>query len=250
MSTFHFSEPFRFYNHRRAADYYTDARGGSPYHFLALMQAGHCRIVSSGKTIEANEGDLFYIPKGLPYQSYWCGEHIDFLSFGFSSFVLPDLPQPELQVIPTTEADRERVRAIPTVGREVDYRALSLFFAAMAELLPRMQYAPRGKLHDAVRLAQAEITRDPNRTLPEVARACSVSTPYLYAAFREVAHQTPNEFRQQVLCSRAAELLTTTDKTVEEISDLLGFSSASYFRKVLKHCLGVTPRRLRQSGGL
>ena len=44
----------------------------------------------------------------------------------------------------------------------------------------------------------------------------------------------------------AVELLTTTDKTVEEISSLLRFSSAAYFRKVLRKHTGLTPKQIRK----
>jgi transcriptional regulator GlxA family with amidase domain len=42
------------------------------------------------------------------------------------------------------------------------------------------------------------------------------------------------------------ELLLTTNKKIEEISEMTGFSSGSYFRKVLKKHLGYTPREIRK----
>ena len=43
------------------------------------------------------------------------------------------------------------------------------------------------------------------------------------------------------------DLLVTTDKKIEEIADMLNFSSGSYFRKVLKKHTGCTPREIRKS---
>ena len=44
----------------------------------------------------------------------------------------------------------------------------------------------------------------------------------------------------------AGNLLTTTDASVQEISDRLGFSSGSYFRKVLRSYTGKTPGQIRK----
>ena len=66
---------------------YSDLRGGSPYNYVAYMLKGHSRIVSKDITVEINEGDLFFIPEGLSYQSYWDSpDDIVFLSFGFHYF--------------------------------------------------------------------------------------------------------------------------------------------------------------------
>jgi len=43
--------------------------------------------------------------------------------------------------------------------------------------------------------------------------------------------------------------LLTTNKTVEEIASLINFSSASYFRKVLKKHTGSTPSEIRKNRG-
>ena len=45
---------------------------------------------------------------------------------------------------------------------------------------------------------------------------------------------------------RAAELLVSTDDSVEEISRRLSFSSGAYFRKCFKAHFGLSPRALRK----
>jgi len=41
--------------------------------YFASMEKGTARIVTKDKTISIKEGDIFYIPKSLGYQSYWYG---------------------------------------------------------------------------------------------------------------------------------------------------------------------------------
>ena len=52
--------------------------------------------------------------------------------------------------------------------------------------------------------------------------------------------------RGQLLLERARDLLLSTDQPVESVSDELGFSSASYFRKKFKAHFGMTPGEMRK----
>ena len=69
----------------------------------------------------------------------------------------------------------------------------------------------------------------------------------LYTAFKRHG-STPNQTRQKLLVKQAKQLLTTTDSSVQTISDQLGFSSSSYFRKILRRYTGKTPMQIRKAG--
>ena len=86
----------------------------------------------------------------------------------------------------------------------------------------------------------------PDCRIAEVARHCGISESALYAAFRR-ENTTPNKVRQELLIRTAVHLLTTTDASIQDISDRLNFSSASYFRKVLREHTGNTPSQLRKA---
>jgi AraC-like DNA-binding protein len=79
-----------------------------------------------------------------------------------------------------------------------------------------------------------------------VAAYCHVSTSGLYSIFKKQLGKTPNELHAEILCEKAVSLLSTTDKSVQEISDTLGFSSTSYFRKILKKHTGKAPLEIRK----
>ena len=69
--------------------------------------------------------------------------------------------------------------------------------------------------------------------------------PFLLAGC--ASEQTaPNSYRQKVLCDKASEILATTDLSIEEISSMLKFSSAAYFRKIFKEHTGTTPSGFRK----
>ena len=242
------SDDYRFFRIRFSQYHHTDSSGGCDLHFLALMVKGHAKIVTAEETLTIRQGDAFYFPKGLKYHSYWYGEpEIEFLSFGFSAMPAGDRKNYVLQTLPEAAALGDRLRKIPTRGKDVDSHTLSLFYDALAKAAEHLICEPAKTGHALADHAARYMRKHPYASMPEVSAACDVSQPHLYATFREVTGSTPNDYRQSVLCQKAVELLTTTDKTVEEISTLLQFSSAAYLRKVLHKHTGKTPRQIRQS---
>lgn len=246
MNNILLSNNFYFTNLKFTTYHYTDNTKGSPMHYLAYMTAGRARIVSDHNAIDIQAGDLFYIPKNLCYQSYWYGEDdIDFLSFGFTYLPTKGDIGYELQKLPSSPKMVDRVRSLPT-GEEPTCETLGNFYQIMAEFLPQMQVTPADKEELLLRKAQDYIRGHLSCTMADVAKACSISESYLYVLFQKTLHVTPNDFRQKVLCQKGIELLVTTDKSTEEISDLLNFSSSSYFRKVFKKHTGKTPKEVRK----
>lgn len=239
---------FYFYNLKFTKYHYTDNRKGSPLNYLAYMIKGRCRIVSPDRTIMVNEGDVFFIPKNISYQSFWFGDSdIELLSFGFLEFDTKENLSINLQKIECDSATKSHIMNIPTEGNAVSCKALSIFYGVLAEIMPTMEYQSLTKNEQIIKKSKNYIMQNLNCTMSEVARVCYISEPYLYTIFKHELNTTPNEFRQSMLCEKGIELLTTTDKTVEEISGILNISSASYFRKILKKHTGKTPREIRKN---
>lgn len=242
-----FSNPYRFYEILRNTYHYSDNRGGSPEHYVAYMLCGSCRITSPRGTIHANTGDVFYIPKGLPYQSYWYGKpEIRFLSFGFQQF--PEAAQSPyaLQIVDCSPELKARLQALP-LGLNPNSATLGAFYTLLAALLPSMQTDAPNRNEQLYRAARQQLVADPAITATRLARALGISESSLYTVFKACGNKTPNAVRREVLCEKAVILLTTTDKSVQEISDLLHFSSTSYFRKILKLHTGMSPREIRRN---
>jgi AraC-like DNA-binding protein len=212
------------------------------------MKKGTAKIVSENRTIHINKGDVFYIPKNLSYQSYWYGnDEIDFLSFGFQKLYTCENTNFKLQIVRCDEKITEKIINIPTGGKMVSCKALSLFYDAMSEITPYLEYNSENNDGIIVEKIRNCIREQPYCSLAEIAKMCALSEPYLYVLFKRVTGTTPNDYKQKVLCEMATELLLTTNKGVEEISEAMRFSSSSYFRKILKKHTGLTPREIRKS---
>ena len=241
------SNDYRFYCYKYSEYHHTDMSMGSDIHYLAMLLRGSAKIRTENDTLSLRCGDVFYIPRGLKYHSFWHGDpEIEFLSFGFAAMPAGDRKRYTLQTLPEEAGLPEMLKKIPTRGKDVDSHTLSLFYAALSRAAEHLRCEPARAGHALADAAARYLRQNPHASMPEAAEACGVSQPHLYATFREVTGMTPNDYRQSVLCQKAIDLLTTTDKTVEEISILLNFSSAAYFRKVLRKHTGMTPKQIRR----
>jgi AraC-like DNA-binding protein len=69
-----------------------------------------------------------------------------------------------------------------------------------------------------------------------------MSRANLYRKVRSLTGQSPTDFISNHRLERAAELLRTTNYTVNEVADMVGFSYATYFTRCFKKKYGVPPK--------
>ncbi len=82
-------------------------------------------------------------------------------------------------------------------------------------------------------------------TLDDIAASASVSRRECTRCFRRCIDSTPNEYLTACRVRMAADLLRRTGKSVLDVSEECGFSSPSYFGKVFREAMGLTPREYR-----
>ena len=84
-------------------------------------------------------------------------------------------------------------------------------------------------------------------SLSAMAEALRHNPSYLCRKFKQETGMTPHQYAIQCKMKEAATLLTFTDRSLLDISELLCFSSQSHFQRVFKAFYGVTPRQWRLS---
>ncbi|MCS6816417.1 MAG: AraC family transcriptional regulator [Blastocatellia bacterium] len=83
--------------------------------------------------------------------------------------------------------------------------------------------------------------------LKDMARAAFMSTFHFARLFKRVVGMTPHAYLMGVRLEQAARLLRTTDLSMLEISQRIGYASQSHFAKAFKAWTGLTPREYRQA---
>lgn len=215
-------------------------------HYLGCLIKGQARLKSAKKELLLKEGEIFYIPKDFPYQSLWYLDESgrnEFYSFGFD--FLPTDKSYELQKI---EPSPKAQVLFDELCREMrnDEKKIGLLYHFLGEAVGGMKRARKPSSNPIIESVIEIMQEQPHLKIGEIAKRCNISESGLYALFQRKLHQTPNEMRNKILCEHAAFLLATTDQSVQEISERLGFSSPSYFRKVLKAQIGKTPLAIRK----
>ena len=232
---FHFSKP-RHSNDRYAAN-----------HYIGHLLQGSAKLVCGSRVSTLQAGDVLYIPMGCRYHSHWFPDENGVLvwnSFGFTC-----LPEPDGQrfLLQTLHPSPNGMQVLETIGSHLDstVKNIGLLYLFLSDVIPGM-LPDTGVQEQAVQKAVAAMRGDPQASMDTIARRCGMSPAALYKAFKHCLDVTPNTMRQRLLCEKAQELLVTTNRSVEDISSTLGFSSSSYFRKVLFRHTGKTPLQLRK----
>ena len=79
--------------------------------------------------------------------------------------------------------------------------------------------------------------------MEQLADHFSVSHSSLYRKFIKRYQMSPKRFLLEYRIDRACILLATTDHSVQEVSNSVGFDDPFYFSRVFKEIRGVSPRR-------
>lgn len=81
---------------------------------------------------------------------------------------------------------------------------------------------------------------------PDLARLCGLGEDHFIRKFRQVIGLTPARYGMERRLTLAAEWLTTTRRTLEEISTAAGFTDRFHFSRAFKARLGVPPATYRR----
>lgn len=94
-------------------------------------------------------------------------------------------------------------------------------------------------------IAQNLRSPDLNRTL--IARSLFMNPEYLSHLFHKKSGQSLNSYILNERLTLAKKLLVSSHMSLQEISEYTGFSSSSYFHKLFKKEMGMTPQQYRYS---
>lgn len=83
---------------------------------------------------------------------------------------------------------------------------------------------------------------DQGNLIDYVADSMSISRSSLHKKIKAISGMTPNDYIQLIRLKKAAELLSTGEYQISEISYLVGFNTPSYFSKCFYNQFGLLPR--------
>lgn len=84
-----------------------------------------------------------------------------------------------------------------------------------------------------------------NLTLESLASVAHMNKYYLVHVFKKYIGTSPIDYLIEKRTSISKTLLETTDHSMEQISEIVGFTSQSYFNQIFKKRVGITPSKYR-----
>ncbi len=83
-------------------------------------------------------------------------------------------------------------------------------------------------------------------TAKRIYDAIHVSKSTLYAAIKDATGQSVNDYITGIKLDRSKELLSESEISINDISNMLGFSNVTYFTKFFKKHVGIAPTAFRK----
>jgi len=215
-----------------------------------------------GEVIVTSPGSVLTMLPGMTLRHDW-GAARSFQSF--IVFDLPSLPEglpsprswPRLRQLNGDEAFIElwrylialrqlpQARAILATGVEL---LLRLFVSGLVDGQAGTTITLPRAIERALDFMVARLSRGDTRfDLASVARAAGVTPQHLCRLFRSELHESPIGCGQLLRIERAAGVLERSDKSLAEIAEAFGYSSAFHFSRVFKKIYGVPPGRYRRA---
>ena len=253
------------YNVRLLSYIILEARAGKKYTCINMPKAHNLlRYVYNSSTVyrdsEANviyaaDGEVVYTPRGSRYEV----ETFDIKQGGKSlqlDFLIYDsegnevvLCEEDVHVFECS-GDKsvrylfeklgrlcESEDALPSEKKSVIFEILSLIGAP--------ERTSDGSPAIKKGVAYLKLHYNENPSVKKLAQMCAISEEYFRRLFKKELGMNPCEYRNRLRLSKACDYLTYGEMGIEEISCLLGYSTASHFSKEFKRAYGVSPLKYR-----
>ncbi|MFD2673623.1 helix-turn-helix transcriptional regulator [Marinicrinis sediminis] len=89
-----------------------------------------------------------------------------------------------------------------------------------------------------------------SHTLSEMAARAHMSISHFSSEFKKYTGKTLVQYANDIRIEKAKELLQEPDIKIYDIADLVGYSTISYFNRVFKESVGISPSDFRRKVGL
>ncbi|RME82174.1 MAG: helix-turn-helix domain-containing protein [Caldilineae bacterium] len=197
-------------------------------------------------------------------------EALDILRRCHVDLVLLDLMMPELDGFGVLEAMRqeERTREIPVIvvtGQVLTEAEMARLNQGVAAVMSKGMFGPEETMAqlEAALARKQKLSNEARRLVrkamayihshyaesisrQDLARYVGMHEDYLSYCFRQEVGMTPVAYLNRYRVKRAKELLLQTERSITAIAMDVGFSSSSYFSRLFRREVGVSPMEFRR----
>ncbi len=153
--------------------------------------------------------------------------------------------------------DHDSIKKIFDCFRFDDFFNLSLYRVKFLEALISAQSIEQSKLRqlnyyqkmqiESVKAVEEKITRDLSKhyTIEELSKEFCISSTYLKHIFKDIYGTSIRRYLIEYRVDVAGNLLKTSDRSITEIANMVGYTNVSKFSQTFRNAKGITPHKFR-----
>ncbi len=238
--------------------YYFDGhKTGAFWSLLIWVEKGAIKITTQNETYVINEGEMYFIPRGKKFTEtsvYDAPMKYHILNFAFKplndTFFENKFDISKINLSKdkckkffeesyanfTSEKDTDNIKAF------VDF--YTLFYQVVGDFNFNKPQKILPVLSTAIEYINEHLTE--NFSMEELANYCCISESRLFHIFQKELNISPTNYKNKLRIKKSYSLLTDTNLSIEEISEKLGFNSATHFRKEFRKFSSSSPKNYRK----
>lgn len=220
---------------------------------------------TSGKSVLLNKGDVLIIP---PYEKHMSIYNVSKETFRLEIAVSPNIlddyyksllaPFSSASVLFVPLRHQNNVYSlINSLNREItnsdkySSKLSMLYLHELLILLARNGVKSSSRSHSEEKTIAAQVMDYVNTNysginlVSEIAQQLHISERTLFQNFKKQTSLTVKDYINSVKILNAEKLLSESDYSVSEISEMVGFNDSNYFSTVFKKYKGVSPKSFR-----
>ena len=217
-------------------EFEVDARA---YGAISYKLSGKASFVfEGGKHLEADGGDVLYIPAGVPYRVKYSGSKSIVIHILDASYA-------EVEVIALKSSARAHLAFKKLLGQWAEGGSHNLAKAAVYEILELLK-TDAAENAESTAVARYRRYLDENFTrvdlsMEDMAAELHISQSSIRRAFVTNLGIAPIQYLTELRMKRAVELLIKSKGSVKEIARECGYGDEKYFSRVFKRHYGHPP---------
>ncbi len=254
------------------------------FYELELITGGNGTIITNGETAKASKGDVFLREPGTIVEGY-SGYYFIVIMFdafydvsrkGIYASSSPYWVTNEKEMLSNIGFFKDVPYKLTTYNYEIDYLFKSVFNefikkqqncqlilkSHLMNILNLLLVSPENTIkrintrsfehnYEIIKCSQNYIDNNLHKdlTLLDLAERCGVSKNFYCKIFKSIIGLSPFDYIIQSRMNTAKRLLTTTNMKISAISIMCGINNITYFHKLFKKHVNMTPANFRERFG-
>ena len=228
----------------------TQKRTAQRYELVMFLKSGGATVIN-GKRYPITAGSIRFIRPGDEVYSYRYEDiyMMHFIVKNQEQWVKAFAPIPSFISLPDVETELSLFpKLIAAFIEQKEFECMSILWLLLSRI--KAQHKTQRRNNTAATTYQIKKYIDENYseqlTLEKISQKFHMHPVHVQRKFKKELGISPCEYQKKVRLAKAVIFLRTTDLSIEEISELCGFSNASHFISVFKTSEQMTPLQYRQ----